>query len=169
MGEQYIPRTAEIIYNPGAGKAVDKTGVATTVADRLRRHGWEVTVRRTTHAGHATAFAASASERRIGVLFPLGGDGTINEIVDGLKGNTVVGVLGGGTVNVWANEAEIPSNPLRAVDALLRGEVHVMDVGELVFQGDQLGEVSRSFFLMAGIGYDGQVFNQELRSLTIRQ
>ena len=78
-----------------------------------------------------------------------GGDGTINEVVNGLaKSETALAVLPGGTANVWAKEARVPKDPAKAMRVVLDGEPRRVDLG--VANG-------RYFLLMAGVGLDAAI------------
>ena len=69
----------------------------------------------TGHAGQATELAAQAVAGGSEVVAVLGGDGTVNEVVNGLRGSAVaLGLLGGGRVNVVASGLALPANHDRA-------------------------------------------------------
>ena len=83
------------------------------------------------------------------VVVAIGGDGTINEIIQELAGSeTALGVLPSGTVNVWAREVGIPLDNEGAREVLVHGQIRHIDLG-------QINE--RYFLLMAGIGFDGEI------------
>lgn len=158
MVEHVRPRTAEIIYNPGAGASRKKAQLVMGAEQHLRERGWIVHRRRTERPRHATELARDAANRGVDVVFAMGGDGTVNEVAKGLiYSKTALGVLPQGTVNVFAREAGIPKNPPKAIDMLLDGQIHTMDAARLQFLDGK--KSSHEFFLMAGIGYDGLVFN----------
>jgi YegS/Rv2252/BmrU family lipid kinase len=116
--------------------------------DLLHGYSWEVEVASTAYAGHATHLARQARATR-DIVIAAGGDGTLNEVINGVVGSEVaVGVLPLGTANVWAREVGIPARPLAAAKVLLTGERRRVDVG---LAGD------RHFLLMAGIGFDAAV------------
>jgi YegS/Rv2252/BmrU family lipid kinase len=115
----------------------------------LRAAGWDVTTSITERAGHATDVAREAAAQLIDVVVANGGDGTINEVVNGLAGtDTALAVLPGGTANVWAKEAGIPKDPSKAMCVILSGERRLVDLG--VANG-------RYFLLMAGLGLDAAI------------
>ena len=115
----------------------------------LRAAGWDVTISITEHAGHATDVAREAAAQLVDVVVANGGDGTINEVVNGLAGtDTALAVLPGGTANVWAKEAGIPRDPSMAMRVILEGERRLVDLG--VANG-------RYFLLMAGVGLDAAI------------
>jgi len=119
------------------------------VAAEVHRRGAEVEVRATTRAGEGTEIARRAAEEGADVLLACGGDGTLNEAINGLVGtDTALATFPGGTVNVWAREVGIPADPARNAGLLWYGERRRVDLG-------RAGH--RYFLLMAGIGLDADV------------
>jgi diacylglycerol kinase family enzyme len=83
-----------------------------------------------------------------------GGDGTINEAAQALSGmNVPLGILPGGTACVLANELGLGNNPVRAARALTGASPRRIAIGRLAFGGGE----SRSFLMMAGIGFDAHI------------
>ncbi len=146
---------ALLIYNPTAGPR-DVRRELDRVIGYLERRGWQVALRETTKTGDATLFAQEAVAARCKAVFVAGGDGTINEVVNGLVGSSVaMGVLPVGTGNVWAKELGLPTytltHPGRLVEAAQRlsdGDVRWVDVGRAG---------SRYFLLWGGVGIDAEV------------
>ncbi len=120
----------------------------------LRANGWDVEIREKHHGGEAKKLARQAAKDGCNVVVDCGGDGTLDEIVDGVMGTDVaVGTLPGGTENVWAKEAGI-SLRLDVAATQLTGAVrHRVDVGRLTVNGGK----PQHFILFAGLGYDGAV------------
>ncbi len=141
--------TAIIIANPTSGSYTqNKQQIEETVA-YLQKAGWQTELRLTQAAGDAKKIACEAVEQHISVVVAVGGDGTINEVIQELaNSDTALGVLPSGTVNVWARETGIPLDNAGAREILLYGRTRRIDLG-------QMG--NRYFLLMAGIGLDGEV------------
>jgi YegS/Rv2252/BmrU family lipid kinase len=141
--------TAIIIVNPTSGSYTqNKQQIEETLAF-LRQHHWQVELRLTEEAGDAERFAQEAVEQKLQVVIAVGGDGTINEVIQALAGSdTALGVLPSGTVNVWARETGIPLNNAGALDVLVNGRTRRIDLGYTS---------GRYFLLMAGVGFDGEV------------
>jgi YegS/Rv2252/BmrU family lipid kinase len=140
---------AAIVFNPRSGRGRPKTEHLEVVLSRLHRAGIETDVYPTEAPGHAREIAKRASEAGLARVVAWGGDGTLNEVAWGLLGsNTALGVLPGGTVNVFAREVGIPLGLEGALDVLVEGEVRRIPVG--MANG-------RPFLLMAGCGIDGEV------------
>lgn len=146
------PRSLLIIRNPHARRAPSE-GELWAATEPLREHGWVVRVESTARAGQATELAADAARAGIEVVAACGGDGTVNETLEGLLGTTTaLAVIPTGTANVWAREAGVPLNFRRAVSLIPSARAVVVDVG--VIEG-AFGV--RHFLLMCGIGLDAEV------------
>ncbi len=156
----WYPVRAVLIVNPNA--------TSTTPAGRdLLAHALEsrvdLTVIHTDHRGHAVEIGAQAAHDGTDVLIVHGGDGTVNEVVNGVlqAGGTgehtpAVGVVPGGSANVFARSLGISPDPIEATNQLvdLLGErrrgmpwrrIGLMDCGE------------RWGVFTAGMGVDGDV------------
>jgi diacylglycerol kinase family enzyme len=104
---------AELIYNPSSGQVVVRHELDNVVAF-LNRYGWSVTLRETSKPLEATELARHAANRDAKVVIAAGGDGTVNEVANGLVNTDVaLGVLPVGTTNSWALQMGIPAlNPM---------------------------------------------------------
>jgi diacylglycerol kinase family enzyme len=151
---------AVLIVNPNA--------TSTTPAGRdLLAHALEsqvkLTVAHTDHRGHAIEIARDAAREGFDVLIVHGGDGTVNEVVNGILGEVgvngpapAVGVVPGGSANVFARALGISSDPIEATNQLVDvlsdyrrrkswRRIGLMDCGE------------RWAVFTAGMGVDGDV------------
>jgi diacylglycerol kinase (ATP) len=140
---------AVIIGNPNSGRAGD-AGYLERFADILRSGGLSVEVLNTEHPNHATELAVRAGDR---LIVAAGGDGTVNEVLNGLSDGATLGILPLGTANVLARELGLPLDGEAACRRILDGEVSRVDFGVAT---DANG-VERRFACMAGIGFDAQV------------
>jgi diacylglycerol kinase (ATP) len=171
---------AELVYNAHAGHGVPEHDLD-AVVDYLEQNRWAVVVRRTSAPGEATVLARRAAAQGVDVVIAGGGDGTVNEIVNGLVGSdTVLGVLPMGTGNVWALQMGIPTlSPLGPAAGLARlmGDleermerplpisVHrpvLLDAARVLVEGQvravDVGQAQgRHFVMWAGIGLDAEV------------
>jgi YegS/Rv2252/BmrU family lipid kinase len=104
-----------------------------------------------------TARAASAAADGYDLVIAAGGDGTINEVVNGLAGTqTALGVIPLGTVNVLGIELGLPPYIGECCRIIARGETRPVD----------LGRIERRYFItMAGIGFDAQVIRKTTRGI----
>ncbi len=119
---------------------------------RLSRHH-DVELVETNRRGHATRFAADAARRGLDAVVGFGGDGTLNEVATGIAGtDTALGVLPGGSTNVFARTIGLPNDPVAAVELLADG----LDRADLRPIG--LGQVNGRFFCFhTGVGFDAAV------------
>ncbi len=140
---------AAIIGNPNSGKAGDKDYLE-HYAEVLRAGGLSTEVLNTEYPNHATELATEAGDR---LVIAAGGDGTINEVVNGLSKGATLGVLPLGTANVLAREIGLPLDPEKACQNILSGEAFQMDLG---IATDHEG-TERRFTFVAGIGFDADV------------
>ena len=127
--------------------------------------GHKVEVLQTAHPGQATALAGQAVASGVEVVAVLGGDGTVNEVVNGLRGSdAALGLLGGGRVNVLARGLGLPADPDRAavrlVELLAAGARRRLTLG---VAGD------RWFALNAGLGLGGAIVREVERRQRAKQ
>jgi len=102
------------------------------LVDWVREKGHTVDVRITWERGDAIRFAAEGARQGADTVVALGGDGTVNEVVNGLSGFDVpLGIIPLGTANDFANQAGIPSDPDHAMDVILRRKPTRIDTAEL--------------------------------------
>jgi diacylglycerol kinase (ATP) len=107
--------------------------------------------------GDATRLAREAARQGLPAVIAAGGDGTLNEVLnglmqarekDGVAELPALGVLPAGTVNVFAQEISLPLNLAGAWDVIAAGQTRVIDVGRAN---------DHYFAQMAGVGLDAQV------------
>ena len=182
-----------LIVNPHGGQNLAKLPEILNV---LRSGGYETNVHFKEVGGHTLELAEQAARDGCDLLVAYGGDGTLNQAVNGVLrvgGESVVGVLPGGTANLWANEIGVPTdNVLDAASILLDSEARRVDVGRvtvrdlfvpsavLQVQGELLAEEQKKgkskvkqaprshFLLMAGLGLDATVLQGVSKSLKYR-
>jgi diacylglycerol kinase (ATP) len=142
-----------VIFNPIAGRGAQaKLRRALAALERL---GVAVTLRETRAAGDAEVFARAASSTDFDGVVVAGGDGTLNEAVNGLADPALpMAVFPFGTENVLAREIGLTRNPERVAEIAARGPARLISVGEVVFV--ERGSVRR-FLLMTGVGFDAEV------------
>jgi diacylglycerol kinase family enzyme len=109
----------------------------------------------TTGPRTAGAIARHYIERGAGLILAAGGDGTINEVAEGmLHTNVPLGILPGGTANVLAMEMKLGNRLNRVAERLDELCPRRVSVGHVTCDG---GRVSRHFLLMAGAGLDAHI------------
>jgi YegS/Rv2252/BmrU family lipid kinase len=133
------------VFNPAAGG--NRRPRFDKIVAALKREGCAVTVMETTAPGHAETIARDADESAFDVI--AGGDGTVNEIVNGLgTKNIALGIMPLGTANVLADEIGLARSPDIVARTLARGAVKPIHVGAVN---------GRRFVMMAGAGFDANV------------
>jgi YegS/Rv2252/BmrU family lipid kinase len=137
-----------VIANPASGRASWRK--VSDAARRIEAMGMGVEVLYTACGGDATRLAREAALKNPRMVIAAGGDGTFNEVVNGLAGTDVpMAILPLGTTNVLASELGIPFSVQGAVDAALGRRPRAVSLGKVT-----VGGTPRYFSLMAGIGYD---------------
>jgi diacylglycerol kinase (ATP) len=137
-----------LIANPAAGG-----GRARKAAERaarfLERKGQSLDLRFTRAPGHAGELAHQAVADGAARLIACGGDGTIIELLPALAHNpAALGLLPAGTSNDFARALGIPRRLDRALDVLLHGQIHKLDLGRVQ---------NRLFCTVAAFGFDAEI------------
>jgi len=138
----------KIIVNPVSGRG--RAGkLAQAVTDLLRRQGCTVDLTPTQKGGDARRLAADC--RGFAALAATGGDGTVNEVLNGLPADPPpLAMLPSGTANVLAKELRLPRTPEGLARILREGREAIWDLGVERVSG-------RKFLLFASAGYDAHV------------
>ncbi len=156
-----------IIANPNSG------GNATEeewgyIHNYLTQRQCEFRVKFTTYAGHASELITKAIEDGYRKVIVAGGDGTYNEVLNGLFNQKMVEtqevlltLLPLGTGNDWARMMKIPLDWQQAIDLLTSGKEYLQDVGRAsFFHGKEY--IQRFFLNVAGMGFDAFVAQKYL-------
>ncbi len=132
-----------VIYNPAA-----RSEKAARVRETIRSLP-RCKLMPTASAGDATTLAARAVELGFRTIVAAGGDGTVNDVVNGIaRSDATLGVLPVGTMNVFAAELGIPGDLRKAWAVIEAGHARRID----------LGRANKKFFVqLAGVGLDAQV------------
>jgi len=147
-------KRAAIIYNPVARRLSRTRHLLQRTIETLAGEGIDAKLVATTAPGSASAQARRQIDAGCGLILAAGGDGTINEVANGMLHSSVpLGILPGGTANVLARELGL-STDMTKVAARLRGfQAARISVGSL-----RLGSFERRCFLcMSGAGLDAEV------------
>lgn len=161
-------RTVALIINPAAGKNLRKL---TDILAVLSAAGWKTDTTVKEFGGQSRELAKDAAKAGHDLVVAYGGDGTLNQVVNGVMAaghrETIVGVLPGGTANVWAHEIGLPEDPLKAALFLVNSDSRWVDLGHVQAVATDaadrrehapLASGGRDYFLlMAGLGLDAAV------------
>ncbi len=145
MTDRTPARQLMIIFNPTSGRRRRFEAVL----ERLRARGCRPCVQVTAAAGDAERLAAAADPARYDLLVVAGGDGTVNEVINGLGDRRLpLAILPLGTANVLAAELGLDADPDAVARTIAQGAARPVTLG--IANG-------RRFILMAGAGFDAQV------------
>lgn len=125
---------ARLIYNPTSGNEGLKRYVA-DILNVMEQAGYEASAFQTTpEAFSAKKEAARATEAGFDLIVGAGGDGTINEVVNGIAPydkRPKMGIIPAGTTNDYARALKIPrEDPVEAAKVILQGQTLTMDIGQ---------------------------------------
>ena len=149
LSQQQQPRRILVVFNPAAGG--NRRERLKRVVAAVRALGGIVTVVETTAPGHAEAIARDVLPETYDVIAAAGGDGTVNEVVNGLGDKDIVlGLIPVGTGNVLADEIGLGHATHKIARALAFGPMRPIRVGRAN---------GRRFIMMAGVGFDANVVN----------
>ena len=158
-------RKATLISNPKTGRYGSRRRSIQDVASDLESLGLKVDLQLTGGPGDATEIAARAARDGYTDVIVAGGDGTINEAIQGLAGTDArLAIIPRGTGNVLARELGLPLDEEQAVAVAAAGKSRKIYLGLVV---DETTNESRHFVLMAGIGLDASVVQGVQPSLNV--
>ncbi len=162
-----MARKVTLISNPKTGRyASRRHRPIQEVASNLESLGITVDLRLTSGPGEATQIASRAARNGSSDIIVAGGDGTINEAIQGLAGTKArLAIIPRGTGNVLARELGLPLDDAQAVTVAARGNSRKIYLGLAI---DESTNESRHFVLMAGIGLDASVVRHVQPSLKKR-
>lgn len=126
-------KRARIIYNPTSGREAFRKNLP-DVLEILEIAGYETSTHATTGAGDAISAARTAIERRFDLVIAAGGDGTINEVVNGIAEQSYrpkLGVIPVGTTNDFARALQIPRDIVAAAEIIAKGDTIPVDIGRI--------------------------------------
>lgn len=139
-----------LVVNSFASSVTART---TVIVHRILDEHHDVALVETGRRGHATRFAQDAARRGVDVVIAFGGDGTLNEVATGVAGSsTALGVIPGGSTNVFARTIGLPNDPVAAAPLVAAG----LSAGAVRRIG--LGRVNGRYFCFhSGVGIDAAV------------
>ena len=153
-----------LIYNPASGRKKTKRAQdISRVIDIFRAAGIQVEACATTHAGSAIQQAREGAEAGFDTVIACGGDGTVNEALNGLVSasasssfNAALGVVPLGSGNLLAADLGLPTDPVAAAQKLLSYTPREFRPGTVSSQRNGAIE-KRCFIVAAGVGSDAEL------------
>lgn len=141
----------ELIINLTAGGGKPRPHLK-TIFKYLKENGFNFKVSYTSHHGEAIELAQKAADKGMELIVSIGGDGTVNEIVNGImksKNNPSLGIIPLGWANDFIKSTDIPSDIIEACKVLARGKIKKIDIGVINNQ--------KYFANICGVGFDAEV------------
>lgn len=150
------------MVNPFASSVTQRVRVVLQQALAARH---DLTVLETTKSRHAIRLAHTASRNGADVVIPLGGDGTVNEVANGLlHTTTALAPLPGGSTNVFARAMGYPNDPIEATETILEA----LDQSSII-EGNVGMANDRAFLFHVGAGFDAAVVGRVERRGTLKR
>ena len=166
-------KKAKLIYNPQAGQGQqiaplfkkllgikyrkfeiyeDRDQYFVKIKEYLKEYGLDIEIQATKEKGEATKIAKKCVEQGYDLVIAAGGDGTINEIINGLAySDTTLAVIPLGTANIFSMEINLPVEIKALCQTIAQGNTKKIDLGKVN---------DRYFSCMAGIGFDAHVLQK---------
>ncbi len=153
--ESHPAKRAAIIYNPIARGLARRGHLLQRSIALLERQGIELSLVATTAPGSASALARRQIEAGYDLIIAAGGDGTINEVANGMLYSGVpMAILPGGTANVLARELGMPIHLEKVAAQLGSYQPCSISAGSIRIPG---ANEKRCFLCMTGVGLDASV------------
>lgn len=181
-------KKVSLVINPREGQNLTKIAHILPI---LSAAGWSTDLALKEYGGQTMDLAARAAEADSDLVIAYGGDGTLNQVVNGVmhtKGqHSIVGLIPGGTANVWASEISMPDDPVKAALTLVDSDARKVDVGHVTVEGlafpdtpqekqpngkqkrqkktKDTSQARQHFLLMAGLGIDAAIMEHVSKPL----
>ncbi len=156
--ELFRAKCAAIIYNPVARTVSRNLHLLQRSIEALASQDIAAKLVATTGPNSAGLQARQQIEDGCDLIIAAGGDGTINEVANGMLNTGVpLGILPGGTANVLAREMKLPMNLVRVAQDMRQMTPTRISVGSLRTGESRLGQERRTFLCMAGAGLDAEI------------
>ncbi|MBI5649395.1 MAG: diacylglycerol kinase family lipid kinase [Chloroflexi bacterium] len=153
----------KLIVNPTAGRGQVGARLPQIQAT-LRAENFVYDLALTERRGHAIELTCAAIDAGYDLIVAVGGDGTLNEVVNGIatqdqKTRATVGVISSGTGSDFVRTAGLPRDLIEAARHLARAtQTRALDLGEIIFANTR-----RYFVNVAGMGFDAEVIEETER------
>ena len=151
---------AFLIYNPSSGqRRARRADQIARIDEVFRSAGIQTETCATTHAGSAVEQSCQAVEAGFDTVIACGGDGTVNEALNGIMQSgrqATLGVVPLGSGNLLASDLRLPTNPMAAARTLLGCKPREIQPGMITTQMEA-GSEKRYFLVAAGVGADAEL------------
>ncbi|MBU0472446.1 MAG: diacylglycerol kinase family lipid kinase [Nanoarchaeota archaeon] len=150
----------KLIINPTAGirekninqlkrKILSEENIEKQITKFFQDKKWIINISRTKKAGDGTIIARKS--KNYNIIIAAGGDGTINEVINGMNINTKLGIIPLGSENVLAKELKISLNIEKACKIIYQNKTKKIDLGIIN---------KKRFIFVAGIGFDADAITK---------
>lgn len=154
-----------IVVNPNAGsRRCEKDWPG--ILDLLLKEDMSFEYQLTEYRMHAVEITQKAILKGYRKIIVVGGDGTLNEVVNGVfsqkhvsSNEITIGMITVGTGNDWGRMFEIPHDYNKAIEVIKREKIFLQDGGMVSYQNGENGK-NRYFINIAGIGFDAAVVEE---------
>ncbi|HEY6328455.1 MAG TPA: YegS/Rv2252/BmrU family lipid kinase [Blastocatellia bacterium] len=161
-------KRATIIYNPTSGRSWGRLKKISAMTRLLRERGVAADVGTTHRPNDGAELARRAIAAGAEIIIAFGGDGTLNEVLQGMVGTDAsLVVWAGGTENVAARDLGMPFSARPLADVIAAGHTRRISLGLVKTSCNT--SPGRYFFMFAGIGLDASIcrgVNPELKKRT---
>jgi len=152
----------KLIINPNAGiqkKSIKKIKQSLflekkdeeikIIVDFFKKQRIKLNISQTKKEGDGIIIASKSSKYNL--IIVAGGDGTINEVINGLNYKTKLGIIPTGSENVFAKEMKIPTNIVKACEVIIKKQTKLVDIGIAN---------KNKFVFSCGIGFDAHAITK---------
>ncbi len=165
-----MAKNTMVIVNPASGNGKTRNNWP-DIKNNLEKAGLEFDFAHTTCRFEATYFVREALKNGYETIVSVGGDGTLNEVVNGFFDNGVMinqsaklGIIPGGTGGDFIRTLDYPKDYIEACQVIARGQSELIDLGKVNFFNHNASPISRYFINVAGFGLDGAVVDRVNRT-----
>ncbi len=165
-----MAKNAMVIVNPASSNGKTRKNWP-DIKKNLEKAGLEFDFAPTTCRFEATHFAREAIKNGYETIVSVGGDGTLNEVINGFFDNGVkinqsakLGIIPGGTGGDFIRTLGYPKDYIEACKVIARGQSQLIDLGKVDFFDHDASPISRYFINVAGFGLDGTVVDRVNRT-----
>jgi YegS/Rv2252/BmrU family lipid kinase len=153
-------RRAALVYNPLSGSSRgNRLADVEAARSTLEASGVEALLITTRSGADATEQTRNAISEGWDTIFACGGDGTINDVLQGMVGSrAALGVIPLGTANALAYDLGVPLSPKSAARCALTAEPRRIAVGQVIYRDFSGSPALRYFSVTAGVGMDAHLF-----------
>jgi diacylglycerol kinase (ATP) len=162
-----MKKRTHIILNPLAGGGKGRQFCKCLIPELEKRFGKDYLIKETSRQGDAIIFAREAVESNAGIIVAAGGDGTVNEVVNGIltagrsfTNNADLGILNCGSGGGLAQTLRLPDSVSDQLDLICESKSQPFDVGFVIYLDKNKNSCERYFVSECQAGIGGSVVSQ---------